>query len=193
MTMTYKLDLDNHPLDLHAEIQVRMSVSSPVRARHTHREIVPKLLHPTRRWCRVYQMQSYRSGYHITEWDDHLQSCGSGSEPSATSPWFAFGSSLLYRNIICISINGMGDRVSHPLSMEWNCINSHIAGMTHTNWVTQYPFGSFSIPSYLQYTHRSVIFGTVVGLMSNCTENIDVFRLTIDSLTVINNLLLVLE
>ena len=66
--------------------------------------------------------------------------------------------------------------------------------MTHTNWVTQYPFGTFSIPSYSQYTHRSVIFGTFVGLMSNCTENIDAFSLlTIDSLTAINNLLLVVE
>ena len=39
MTLTYKLDLDILPLDLHANIQVRMSVRSVVRVvtdRHTH-------------------------------------------------------------------------------------------------------------------------------------------------------------
>ncbi len=37
MTLTFELDLDIRPLDLHAKIQVRMFVCSPVRARHTHR------------------------------------------------------------------------------------------------------------------------------------------------------------
>ncbi len=36
MTLTFKLDLDILPLDLHAEIQVCTSVRSAVRARHTH-------------------------------------------------------------------------------------------------------------------------------------------------------------
>ena len=36
MTLTFKLDLDILPLDLHTKIQVRMFVRSPVRARHTH-------------------------------------------------------------------------------------------------------------------------------------------------------------
>ncbi len=36
MTLTYKLDLDIHPLDLHAKIQVCMSVRSAGRVRRTH-------------------------------------------------------------------------------------------------------------------------------------------------------------
>ncbi len=51
MTLTFELDLDIQPLDLHTKIQVRMFVRSPVRARHTHThtetQIVPKLLHPS--------------------------------------------------------------------------------------------------------------------------------------------------
>ncbi len=35
MTLTYKLDLDILPLDLHAKIQVRLSVRSAVRVRRT--------------------------------------------------------------------------------------------------------------------------------------------------------------
>ena len=38
MTLTFELDLDILPLDLHAEIQVCTSVRSAVRARHTHRQ-----------------------------------------------------------------------------------------------------------------------------------------------------------
>ena len=34
LTFTHKLDLDNNPLDLHAEIQVCMSVRPPLRVRH---------------------------------------------------------------------------------------------------------------------------------------------------------------
>ena len=37
MTLTYKVGLDIFPLDLHAKIQVRMSVRSDVRARWTDR------------------------------------------------------------------------------------------------------------------------------------------------------------
>ncbi len=52
MTLTFELDLDIRPSDLHAKIQVRMSVRSAVRARHTDRrkdgQIVSKLLHPLR-------------------------------------------------------------------------------------------------------------------------------------------------
>ena len=36
MTLTFELDLDILPLDLHAEIQVCTSVRSAVRARQTH-------------------------------------------------------------------------------------------------------------------------------------------------------------
>ncbi len=36
MTLTFELGLDILPLDLHAKIQVCMSVRSSVRARHTH-------------------------------------------------------------------------------------------------------------------------------------------------------------
>ena len=53
--MTYKLDLDILPLDLLATIQVHMSVSLAMRVvthtqtqRHTHRQTMSKLLHPTR-------------------------------------------------------------------------------------------------------------------------------------------------
>ena len=37
MTLTFELDLDILPVDLHAKIQVRMFVRSLVRARHTDR------------------------------------------------------------------------------------------------------------------------------------------------------------
>ncbi len=37
MTLTFDLDLDIHPPDLHAKIQVRMSVHSAMKARHTDR------------------------------------------------------------------------------------------------------------------------------------------------------------
>ncbi len=44
MTLTYNLDLDNLPLDLHAKIQVCMSVRLEVRVvtadRHTHKDDV---------------------------------------------------------------------------------------------------------------------------------------------------------
>ncbi len=49
MTLTSQLDLDILPLDLHAKIQVRMSVSSAVRAGQTNSptRTMSKLLHPT--------------------------------------------------------------------------------------------------------------------------------------------------
>ncbi len=56
LTLIFELDLDILPLDLHAKIQVRMSVRSARRVvthththtdRHTHRHTVPKLLHPS--------------------------------------------------------------------------------------------------------------------------------------------------
>ncbi len=55
-TLTYERDLDILPLDLHAKIQVRMSVCSLRRATQTHRQThthththtISKLLHPTR-------------------------------------------------------------------------------------------------------------------------------------------------
>ena len=53
MTLTYKLDLDIVPFDLHAKIQVHMSVRLAVRVvtdTHTQTDNVTmsKLLHPTR-------------------------------------------------------------------------------------------------------------------------------------------------
>ncbi len=50
--LTYILDLNILPLDLHAKIQVRMSVCLAVRVvtdrqTHTHRQTMSKLLHPT--------------------------------------------------------------------------------------------------------------------------------------------------
>ncbi len=55
MTLTYELDLDILPLDLHAKIQVCMSVRSAVRVvthghtdTQTHTHTMSKLLHPTR-------------------------------------------------------------------------------------------------------------------------------------------------
>ncbi len=52
MTLTYELDLDILPLDVHAKIQVCMFVRSAVRVRqtdtHTDTQTMPKLLHPTR-------------------------------------------------------------------------------------------------------------------------------------------------
>ncbi len=53
MTLTFKLDLDILPLDLHTKIQGCTFVRSPLRARHTDthtqtdRETMPKLLHPS--------------------------------------------------------------------------------------------------------------------------------------------------
>ncbi len=63
VTLTYELDLDFLPLNLHAEIQARMFVRSAVRVRHTythtHRRTMPQLLHPTRRFadagCKKYR------------------------------------------------------------------------------------------------------------------------------------------
>ncbi len=53
MTLTFELDLDILPLDLHAEIQVGMSVRLAVREvthtqthTHTDRQTMSKLLHP---------------------------------------------------------------------------------------------------------------------------------------------------
>ncbi len=52
MTLTYKLDLNIHPLDLFAKIQVRMSVHSDAEMhRHTHTQMISKLLHPTCHRC----------------------------------------------------------------------------------------------------------------------------------------------
>ncbi len=55
MTLTFKLDLDIRPLDLHTEIQVCMSVRLAVRVvtdrqthTHTDTQTMSKLLHPTR-------------------------------------------------------------------------------------------------------------------------------------------------
>ena len=53
MTLTYKLDLDILPLNLHEEIQVRMSVRLVVRVvthtqTDTHTQTMSKLLHLTR-------------------------------------------------------------------------------------------------------------------------------------------------
>ncbi len=56
MTLTFELDLDILPLDLHTEIQVCMSIRLAVRVRrthrhtdrHTHTQTMSKLLHPTR-------------------------------------------------------------------------------------------------------------------------------------------------
>ena len=51
MTLTYELDLDIHLLDLHAKIQVCVSVCSVWRVRrtdrHTHSHTMSKLLHPS--------------------------------------------------------------------------------------------------------------------------------------------------
>ncbi len=51
MTLTFKPDLDNLPLDLHAKIQVCTSVRSAVRVRQkdrrTETQTMPKLLHPS--------------------------------------------------------------------------------------------------------------------------------------------------
>ncbi len=44
--MTYELDLDILPPDLHAKNQVCMSVCLAVRATQTHTHTMPKLLHP---------------------------------------------------------------------------------------------------------------------------------------------------
>ena len=52
MTLNYELDLDILPFDLHAKIQVRMSVRSARIARRTdrhtdtHTQTISKLLHP---------------------------------------------------------------------------------------------------------------------------------------------------
>ncbi len=51
VTLTFQLDLDILPLDL--KIQVCISVCSAVRARHTDRTIVSKLLHLSRQRCAV--------------------------------------------------------------------------------------------------------------------------------------------
>ncbi len=45
LVLTYKLDM--LPLHLHAKIQSCMSVCLAVRARHTHSQAMPKLLHPS--------------------------------------------------------------------------------------------------------------------------------------------------
>ncbi len=49
MTLTYKLDLDIIPLDLHTKDQVYMFVRSAVRVftdTYTHTQTMSKLLHP---------------------------------------------------------------------------------------------------------------------------------------------------
>ena len=55
MTLTYTHDLDILPLDLHAEIQVRMYVCLARRVRwvHTDTQTMSKLLDPTRVLCRI--------------------------------------------------------------------------------------------------------------------------------------------
>ncbi len=47
MTLTFELDLDILPLDLHIKIQGCGFDRSALRARYTHRQTIPKLLHPS--------------------------------------------------------------------------------------------------------------------------------------------------